>query len=239
MSLLTQFLHRISPFRRRSELEKRIRYRFRDLGLLELALTHRSISDVSHRNLERLEFLGDAVLSQLVSERLFMRFPSASEGDLTMRRSALVNKKYLAKVGEDLDLHKYLKVSTGVNLKDEKVRQNLGGDALEALLGAIYLDGGMGAAKKFILRNIWVLGGTAKKIENPKGRLIEFCHRTDHGSPKFILLGMDGPEHNKNFQVQVQIKGQLFDAASGQSKKAAEQAAALIALNELTGMGDQ
>ena len=106
-------------------------------------------------------------------------------------------------------------------------------------MGAIYVDGGLGAAKKFVLRHIWSLGGTAKKIDNPKGRLIEFCHRTDYGSPKFILLAMKGPEHNKNFQVQVQIKGQLFNAANGRSKKAAEQAAALIALNELTGAGDQ
>ena len=238
-SLLYRLGRRLIPFWGRSEIEKRIRYRFHDLRLLEFALTHRSISDVPQRNLERLEFLGDAVLSHLVSERLFVRFPSATEGDLTMRRSALVNKGYLAKVGENLELHKYLKVSTGVNLQDEKVRQNLGGDALEALLGAIYVDGGLGAARKFVLRHIWVLGGAAKKIDNPKGQLIEYCHRTDHGSPKFILLGMDGPEHNKNFQVQVAIKGQLFDAASGRTKKAAEQAAALIALYELTGTGDQ
>jgi len=238
-SLFPRFFRHNIPFQGRSELEKRIDYRFRDLQLLELALTHRSISDVPHRNLERLEFLGDAVLSHLVSERLFLRFPSATEGDLTMRRSALVNKSYLAKVGENLELHKYLIVSTGVNLADEKVRQNLGGDALESLLGAIYLDGGMRAAKKFILRHIWALGGTAKKIENPKGRLIEFCHSTNIGSPKFMLLGMEGPEHNKNFQVQVQIKGQLFDVANGRSKKTAEQAAALNALNDLTGIGNQ
>ncbi len=218
------------------ELERKIEYRFRNLRLLELALTHRSISDLPHRNLERLEFLGDAVLGQLVSERLFLRFPSATEGDLTMRRSALVNKNYLAKVGEALELHKYLNVSSGVKLNEAKVRQNLGGDALEALLGAIYLDGGMRAAKKFTLRHIWVLGGKAKKIDNPKGRLIEYCHRTNNGSPKFILLGMEGPEHNKRFQVQIQIKGELFEAANGGSKKAAEQAAALIALNILTGV---
>lgn len=155
-----------------------------------------------------------------------------------MRRSALVNKKYLAKVGETLELHKYLNVSNGVNLKDDKVRQNLGGDALESLLGAIYLDGGMRAAKKFTLRHIWVLGGKATKIDNPKGRLIELCHRTDLGSPRFILLRMEGPEHNKNFQVQVQVKNQLFDVASGRSKKAAEQAAALVALDKLNGISD-
>lgn len=238
-SLLSQLIRHIIPFGGRSELEKKIDYRFRDLRLLELALTHRSLSDAPHRNLERLEFLGDAVLSHLVSKRLFMRFPSATEGDLTMRRSALVNKKYLAKVGETLELHKYLKVSSGVNLKDDKVRQNLGGDALESLLGAIYLDGGMRAANKFTLRHIWVLGGKATKIENPKGRLIELCHRTELGSPKFILLGMEGPEHDKKFQVQVQVNKQLFEAASGRSKKAAEQAAAFIALNELNGISGQ
>ncbi len=216
-----------------NKLEDRLGHIFRDPRLLQLALTHRSVTDQSRQNFERLEFLGDAVLSHVVSVHLYTHFQDATEGDLTMRRSALVNKDLLAKVGQDVGVHQFIQVNSGVNLKDPKVRRNLSGDVFEALIGALYLDGGMPAADRFIRRYVLKRARTGRQIENSKGRLIEVCHRRDLGNPKFQLLRTKGPEHDKKFVVRVRIGSRTFQSAQADTKKAAEQEAAGLALEAL------
>jgi ribonuclease-3 len=201
--------------------------------LLEQALTHRSLGEGSHQNLERLEFLGDAVLSHVISAWLYQNHPAETEGGLTLRRSALVSKKFLSRVGQELGIHKYLQVNSGVRLSNEKVRTNLVGDAMEALVGAIYLDGGMRSVEKFICSMLLQRYDDDTKLNNYKGQLIELCHQNGLGNPRFHLMDTQGPEHDKQFEVQVRIGTRTFDSAQANNKKAAEQAAAKLALNDL------
>ncbi len=221
------------PTHTSTRLERRLGHTFNDPRLLTLALTHRSVTDVSHQNFERLEFLGDAVLSHVVSIYLYSRFQEASEGILTMRRSALVNKDLLATVGEDLQVHQFINVNSGVKLNDPKVRRNLVGDVVEALIGALYLDGGVAASDRFIRRYVLKHAKSDTQIENSKGRLIELCHRQNLGNPKFQLLRTKGPEHDKKFVVRVKIGRRAFESAVADTKKAAEQEAAGLALEAL------
>ncbi|MCH8326964.1 MAG: ribonuclease III [Candidatus Marinimicrobia bacterium] len=218
---------------RTRQLEQDIGYTFRNRALLTQALTHRSLTDLPHENLERLEFLGDAILEQIVSVHLFNQNPTASEGELTMRRSALVNKEFLADAGEAIGLHRYLLVESGVRLDDHKVRRNLVGDATESLIGALFLDGGLEATKRFIHSRIIDHSLLVAGIVNYKGQLIELCHQRGIGKPRFHLLQTRGPEHDKQFVVQVRVGQQTFMRAESDTKKAAEQAAAKMALTEL------
>ena len=222
-----------TPANRDRQLERRINYRFGNRRLMERALTHRSVSDKPRENFERLEYLGDAVLSHVVSAHLFDRNPGDSEGELTMGRSALVNRYHLARVAEDLELPRFLRVSGGVRLGDPRVRRNMSGDALEALIGAIYLDGGIIAAERFIKRHFLGRRRTAEAV-NYKGRLIEFCHQMNLGNPRFHLLRTHGPEHDKKFVVRVRVGSRTFESARANNKKAAEQEAAELALEALT-----
>ncbi|UCH62985.1 MAG: ribonuclease III [Fidelibacterota bacterium] len=215
------------------DLEQRLDHRFKYPHLLEQALTHRSVTDSSSHNFERLEFLGDAVLSQVVSAYLFINYRNESEGDLTRRRSELVSKSFLSRVGEDLEVHRYLQVDGGVQLSDTKVRRNLVGDAMEALIGAIYLDGGMPVVERFIRRVLLKRENVAAEFINHKGRLIEFCHQHDLGNPRFQLLKTKGPEHDKKFVISVRIGQRTFERAQADNKKAAEQEAAERALDIL------
>jgi len=214
-------------------LERRLGHRFKHPHLLEQALTHRSVTDSSSRNFERLEFLGDAVLSHAVSAYLYANYGNDSEGELTRRRSALVSKSFLSRVGEELGVHKFLQVDSGVRLNDAKVRRNLVGDAVEALIGAIYLDGGMAGVERFIRRALLKREKVAAGFVNHKGRLIEFCHQRGLGNLRFQLLKTKGPEHDKRFVVQVRIGKRTFESAQADNKKAAEQEAAELALDVL------
>ena len=236
MTWLHRLLRRVtrqSP-RETNQLEKRLGYRFKDNRILEQALTHKSVSDLSQQNFERLEFLGDAVLSHVVSAHLYNRYERATEGNLTQRRSALVNKDILSQIGQELGVHRFIRVNSGVRLGDTRVRRNLVGDALEALIGALYLDGGMAAAERFILNKLVKRRRKAGEIVNRKGDLIEYCHQMDLGTPRFRLVQTKGPEHDKKFVVQVKIRSRTFERAQADNKKAAEQEAADLALNALT-----
>ena len=184
-----------------------------------------------------MEFLGDALLNQLISVQLFKHHPRATEGELTLHRSALVSKDFLAQVGERIGLHHYLRVDTGVRLSDPKVRRNLCGDTLEALIGALYLEGGPEVAERFVKRKVWRNRREAATIVNHKGHLIELCHQKNLGIPHFRLLRTHGPEHDKKFVVQVQLGGRTFDSARATNKKAAEQIAAERALQALAKEG--
>jgi ribonuclease-3 len=144
-----------------------------------------------------------------------------------------VSKKFLSSVGQELGIHNFLQVNSGVHLSNEKVRTNLVGDAMEALIGAIYLDGGMRSVEQFIRSELLQRYQDDTKFENYKGQLIEFCHHKGLGNPRFHLLDTQGPEHDKQFEVQVRIGSRTFESAQANNKKAAEQEAAELAMDVL------
>ena len=216
-----------------SKLEKKINYIFHNKVYLNQALTHKSIDKKHRNNYERLEFLGDAVLDIIVSRELMREFPEGDEGFLTQRRASLVQKPYLANIGQLLDLMDYLKIEQNVNLDIEKIAEKQQANLFEALIGAIYLDGGIEPCKKLILDTIWAYRLEAWKSTNYKGKLIEYCHSTEINSPLFLVKDISGPDHQKIFEIQVKIGNKKYSSGLGTNKKTAEQLAAKSALEEL------
>ena len=216
-----------------SKLEKKINYIFHNKVYLNQALTHKSIDKKPRNNYERLEFLGDAVLDIIVSRELMREFPEGDEGFLTQRRASLVQKPYLANIGQLLDLMDYLKIEQNVNLDIEKIAEKQQANLFEALIGAIYLDGGIEPCKKLILDTIWAYRLEAWKSTNYKGKLIEYCHSTEIDSPLFLVKDISGPDHQKTFEIQVKIGNKKYSSGLGTNKKTAEQLAAKSALEEL------
>ena len=159
-----------------SILEKKINYIFHNKDFLEQAFTHKSLNTEPRKNYERLEFLGDAVIDIIVSRELMRDFPEGDEGLLTQRRAALVQKPYLASIGHLLDLMDYLKIERSVNLEIEKIAEKQQANLFEALIGAIYLDGGIEPCRRLILETVWTYRQEAWKSTNYKGKLIEYCH---------------------------------------------------------------
>ena len=160
------------------EVEKKCKYRFINKKYLEQAFSHRSISSQPRENYERLEFLGDAVIDIVVSRELMREFPEGDEGILTQKRSALVQKAFLASMGKMLDLIDFIKIEGTVDLDQEKIANKQSANLYEALIGAIFLDGGIKPSKKVILETIWSNRSEAWKSVNHKGQLIELCHIT-------------------------------------------------------------
>jgi ribonuclease-3 len=219
--------HRFHP------LEKQIHYRFKNPALLEQAFTHRSVNPRPRENYERLEFLGDAVVDIVVSRLLMKEYTEGDEGLLTQKRSALVQKSYLAAMGQMLNLLDYLKIEPTVNLKSEKIASRQQANLFEALIGALFLDGGLEPCRQLILNTVWTHREEAWLTTNYKGRLIEYCHSHSIGNPRFKITSVTGPEHQKIFEVHVKIGDHTFPAGLGTNKKAAEQAAAQNALEML------
>ena len=235
MSFLNFFLrHKISTTNHYSQLEKKINYRFNNLKYLEQAFTHRSISPKPHQNYERLEFLGDSIIDIVVSKALMKEFPEGDEGLLTQKRSTLVQKEFLASMGKLLDLLSYLKIESTVNLDIEKIANKQQANLYESLIGALYLDGGLQPCKELILSTIWTHRIEAWKSMNYKGRLIEYCHSSSLRAPKFQVSNITGPDHQKIFEVHVQIDEKIFPPGMGSNKKTAEQSAAQNTLEILT-----
>ena len=215
------------------EVEKKCKYRFRNKRYLEQAFSHRSISSLPRKNYERLEFLGDAVIDIVVSRELMREFPEGDEGILTQKRSALVQKAFLASMGKMLDLIDFIKIEETVDLDQEKIANKQSANLYEALIGAIFLDGGIKPSKKVILETIWSNRSEAWKSVNNKGPLIEFCHIKQLSNPKFLVSDVTGPDHQKLFEVHVKIGNEIFPSGIGTSKKAAEQHAAQYAMESL------
>ncbi|HHW54222.1 MAG: ribonuclease III [bacterium] len=216
------------------ELESKIGIKFTEPSYLEQALTHASFANEQgggHQSNERLEFLGDAVLELAVSELLYHRYPELSEGALTKRRAALVCEATLEQCARQLELGSYLRLGKGEELSGGRERPALLADALEALLGAIFLDQGLEAARDFVAQ---ILGsrieGEEELFFDYKTQLQEALQRYRNYSLKYNLLAADGPDHNKTFRVGVMINGQQVAVGVGRSKKEAEQAAAQQAL---------
>jgi len=212
-----------------------IEYRFNEPRLLEEALTHRSIGS---RNNERLEFLGDSVLGMVVSSRLFERFPQASEGDLTKMRARLVRGTTLARLGRELELGSEIMMEPGV-LKSAGFRNaSILADAVEALLGAIYLDGGFEACRDLIVRKFDPLIDALPSIEqlkDPKTRLQEWLQARGMALPVYTLEYEEGADHAKTFYVSCLLENGRRTDARGNSRSAAEQAAAGEMLEQLQG----
>ncbi len=219
-------------------LEEKIGYAFRDRTLLENALTHSSYAN-EHRDKgmpsnERLEFLGDSILGLVVADHLYRNRPDLPEGDLTRIRAALVCEGSLVEVAKALDLGSYLKLGRGEESGGGRKRPSIQADAVEAMLAAVYLDGGIGQARKLI-HNL-ILNQEREKIANGrdfKTALQELVQRESGQVLSYRLVGERGPDHAKCFSMEVLLNGQPIGAGEGRSKKEAEQAAAKAAVGKL------
>jgi ribonuclease-3 len=220
-------------------LHDRLGFTFRDDGLLNLALTHPSVSHeegagVAHN--QRLEFLGDAVLQLVLTTELYEKFPVTDEGPLTKARAQMVNRRALASRGRRLRLGEHLVLSRGEESSGGRERPSTLADAFEALLGAIYLDGGFDAACEFILRQFREEFGelhVIPNLENPKGELQELLQANSTESPQYQLETVTGPDHDRQFECAVYHERILLGRGRGKSKKEAESRAAQNALETL------
>lgn len=220
-------------------LQQRLGHHFRDEAWLRLALTHPSVAHEAGAEMQhnqRLEFLGDAVLGLVLSRALYEKFPEAEEGPLTKSRAKLVNRKALAEHARRISLGAHLVLSRGEETSGGRNRDSALADAFEALLGAIFLDGGFDAAREFILRefaNDFVALAEISEIENPKGELQELLQAKSPNAPEYKILSATGPDHNREFECAVLHDGVELAHGRGKSKKAAESDAALAALKKL------
>ncbi len=222
-----------------NEIEADIHYAFEDVKLLTAALTHSSYANESgegEENNERLEFLGDAVLELCVSEELYRRFPDAPEGALTLMRSKLVSEPGLASLARGLGLGRRIRLGKGEENQGGRDRSSLLGDVLEAVLGAVFLDGGFEAARAVILAvfaDKWPEAPPAARIKDAKSRLQEYMQKRFKARPFYALKRSFGPEHEKRFEVGLTLPTGEETTATGSSVKKAEQKAAAKALNAL------
>ena len=219
------------------ELEKKIGYDFRDFFLLKTAMMHSSYTNERHlekyRCNERLEFLGDAVLELVSSEFLFRESPRVSEGELTKTRASMVCEPSLAMCARDIGLGDYLLLGKGEEATGGRKRDSITSDAMEALIGAIYLDGGFTSAKEFIHRFVLTDLEDKKLFYDSKTILQEMVQADRNKEISYRLVGEKGPDHNKSFSVEVLIGGEVCGAGQGRTKKAAEQQAAYEAILKL------
>lgn len=222
-----------------NSLESRLGYKFKNTELLENALIHSSYANEvrgnTHSN-ERLEFLGDSVLSIIVSEHIYKRFPNMPEGELTRMRASLVCEKSLCEFSRELGIGQYLKLGKGEDKNGGRERDSILADAFEAVLAAIYLDGGMNAAKTHIMNTVLrdLKHCDDDTFKDYKTTLQEIIQRNPEESVSYILIDESGPDHNKSFTVEVHLNSNVIGTGIGKSKKQAEQMAARQAL-ELMG----
>ncbi len=221
------------------DLQQQLRYSFKDIGHLRLALTHPSVAHEQSAPVltnQRLEFLGDAVLQLVLTGELYEKFPDFGEGPLTKARAQLVNRRSLAEQARQLQLGQHLIVSRGEELSGGRDRLSALADTFEALLGAIFLDGGFESARTFILRqfadSFSELSGIPT-LDNPKGELQEFLQASSSEAPRYHVVSASGPDHDRVFECTVHHAGVELARGQGKSKKAAESEAATAALNKL------
>ena len=219
------------------ELEKKIGYDFRDFFLLKTAMMHSSYTNERHLEKytcnEGLEFLGDAVLELVSSEFLFRESPRVSEGELTKTRASMVCEPSLPMCARDIGLGDYLPLGKGEEPTGGRKRDSITSDAMEALIGAIYLDGGFTSAKEFIHRFVLTDLEDKKLFYDSKTILQEMVQADRNREISYRLVGEKGPDHNKSFSVEVLIGGDVYGAGQGRTKKAAEQQAAYEAILKL------
>ncbi|UCE99560.1 MAG: ribonuclease III [Planctomycetota bacterium] len=217
------------------QVEQIIGYNFCNRNLLSKAFTHSSLVDNRLLSNERLEFLGDAILAVVICETLFERFPSYLEGDLTKVKSTLVSRRTCARIARHLGLQKFVQVGKGMT-SSRALSSSVSASLLEAIIAAIYIDGGLEAARSFILRTFASLldRADAKASQgNFKSLLQQYAQRELNTTPVYRLLDEKGPDHDKCFESEVIIAARHFQSAWGVNKKEAEQKAAFNALVEL------
>lgn len=222
----------------REELEEKIQYHFRDPQLLTVAVTHTSYANEHrkqrvHHN-ERLEFLGDAVLEVISSEYLFRKYPDKEEGELSKMRASMVCEPSLAKCARDLDLPDFLRLGKGEEQMGGRRKDSITSDATEAVIGAIYLDGGFDAAKKFVMNHILLDLNAEDLFVDEKTRLQEIVQEKNQ-HVEYRLLSEEGPDHDKKFRSAAVVAGRVIGTGAGRTKKAAEQRAALEGIKKLSG----
>jgi ribonuclease-3 len=228
------------PHSRLEEAQKRIGYLFRDLRHLDEAVTHKShvneIRERGRKHNERLEFLGDAVLTLIMSEHLALTFPDFTEGELSKLKAQLVSETSLAQAARRMELGPLLRLGRGEELTQGRSKSSILANALEAIVAAVYLDGGLEAARAFVLR---ALAQELRDVQSPgawaasvdyKTRLQEWCQKQFETLPQYCTVRESGPDHQKTFEVQLLIKGNIRGIGIGRSKKEAEQMAAKQAL---------
>ncbi|TNE78053.1 MAG: ribonuclease III [Gammaproteobacteria bacterium] len=217
----------------KQRLLNRIGYQFNDQALFELALTHRSYGA---DNNERLEFLGDAALNFIIGHAIYQRLPDTSEGDLSRYRASLVKGATLALIAKELDLGEHLKLGGGERKSGGHRRESILADAVEAIIGAIYLDGGMAACEKAVLS--WFADRlnnlSATSLKDPKTQLQEFLQARGRSLPVYEVIDISGEAHSQHFTVQCSVEGLARPTTGeGSSRRAAEKKAAAAALSGL------
>jgi len=221
------------------DLQARLGHSFRDTALLQLALTHPSLAHeqgVPVQHNQRLEFLGDAVLQLMLTRELYEKFPGFGEGPLTKARAKLVNRRALAEKGRILKLGEHLLLSHGEEVHGGRERPSALADAFEAVLGAVFLDGGFEASEQFVRRHFREAFGEVADIpilENPKGELQELLQVRSADAPLYHVISITGPDHDRVFECTVHHQGRELARGRGKSKKEAESEAALAALKTL------
>ncbi len=220
------------------DLEAAIGYRFQNITLLQNALSHSSYANERYHNSlmsnERLEFLGDSILGMVVAEYLYRNFPDRPEGELTRMRADMVCETALAAVADKLDLGKHLLLGHGEEQGGGRARASILADAVESVIAATYLDGGMDAARQFIDRFV-LCNVPAGRLHNQdyKTALQELVQQKKNQVLSYALVGESGPDHDKQFSVEVSLNGTVVGCGTGTSKKRAEQAAACAAIEKL------
>ena len=212
------------------QLEKNIGYHFRDKSLLKTAVTHSSFANENRGGLaynERLEFLGDAVLQLVTSEKLFKENPDMPEGRMSKQRAALVCEDALAGYSKEIQLGDFMLLGKGEEATGGRNRPSILADAFEALIGAIFLDGGMDNAKRFVRR---FLDAAHTSLKDYKTLLQEIIQKNPGERLSYVVIGESGPDHDKVFNVEVHLNSNVIGKGTGKSKKQAEQAAAKEAL---------
>ena len=218
-------------------LEEKLGYTFQNPKLLENALTHSSCANESRGRLqsnERLEFLGDSILGMVVADHLYRNHPDLPEGELTRTRAALVCEESLVEVARELGLGEYLRLGKGEEAGGGRQRPSIRADAVEAVLAAVYLDGGIGSARKIIQK--YILSREVAGLTKPhdyKTALQELVQRESGQVLRYRLTGEEGPDHNKRFFVAVDLNGACVGSGTGRSKKEAEQMAAKAAIEAM------
>jgi ribonuclease-3 len=223
-----------------TKLERTLQISFRDFVLLQQALVHRSYlnenPDFELRSNERLEFLGDSILSAVIAEKLYTDYPGLAEGDMTKLRSALVRGETLARMAQQLNLADYLYLGRGEESGGGRVKQSILADALEAVIGAVFMDQGFNVCRDLILR---LYEGELEKAISAsltadfKSRFQEVAQSKYHEIPEYRVISAEGPDHAREFIVEVLIGGRVMGKGSGSSKREAEQGAAQAALDSL------
>jgi len=220
------------------ELQLQLPYQFRELSLLQLALTHPSVAHeqgtaIQHN--QRLEFLGDSILGVVLTRELYERFPELGEGPLTKARAHMVNRWTLAELARKLQLGDYLLLSRGEEANGGRDRASALADAFEAVIGAVFLDGGFESVCDFVVKLFepQMARTVAPIVDNPKGELQEMLQAVSLNSPEYQIHAVSGPDHDRLYECSVRHDGKELGRGKGKSKKAAETEAAVAALETL------